>query len=74
MHEGGEAKPWDHVSVTGGKSRSNPGQGDVMRRASGVVVRQTCVCPRLKLKRSTRVGASNIMSLSEVRDKRPDET
>ena len=58
---------------TGGKSRSNPCQGGGMRRASGAEASYTeRRFPRLKLRRSTRVGAWNVMSLSEVRDKHTD--
>ena len=56
---------------TEGKPRSNPGRGGSMRRASGAEVSSTeRLSPRLNLRRSTRVGAWNVMSLSEVRDKR----
>ena len=42
-----------------------------MRRGSGAEVSSTkCLSPRLNLRRSTRVGAWNVMSLSEVRSKR----
>ena len=42
-----------------------------MRRSSGAEVSSTKrLSPRLNLRRSTRVGAWNVMSLSEVRDKR----
>ena len=53
-----------------GKPRSNPGQGDGMRRVSGAKVSSSDrLSPRLNLRRSTRVGAWKVMSLCEVRDK-----
>ena len=45
-----------------------------MRRASGAKLSSTeRLSPRLNLRRSTRVGAWNVMSLSEVRDKRTSQ-
>ena len=45
-----------------------------MRPASGAEVSSTeRLSPRLNLRRSTRVGAWNVMSLSEVRDKRTSQ-
>ena len=42
-----------------------------MRRLSGAEVSYTKrLSPRLNLRRSTRVGAWNVMFMSEVRDKR----
>ena len=41
-----------------------------MRRASNAEVSNELLFPRLNLRRSTRVGAWNVMSLSEVRGKR----
>ena len=71
MDEGAGAKPSGPPSADRGEPRSNPGQDGGMRRASGADVSSTeRLSPRLNLRRSTRVGAWNVMSLSEVRDKR----
>ena len=46
-----------------------------MRRASDENMSSTVhLSPRLNLRRTTRVGAWNVMSLSEVRDKRTGQT
>ena len=56
------------------KLRSNPGQGHGMRSSSGAVVSFTeRLPPRLNLRRSTRVGAPNEVSLSEERDERTSQ-
>ena len=70
MKEAGQS-PWSPPRLLiGRKPRSNPVQGGDMRRASGAEVSSTeCLSPRLNLRRSTQVGAWNVMSLSEVRDK-----
>ena len=70
MKEAGQS-PRDTRLPIGGKPRSNPGQDGGMRRASGGEVPSTKrLSPRLNLRQSTRVGAWNVMSLSEVRDNR----
>ena len=58
----------------GGKPRSNTSQRDGMRRATGEEVSYTeRLFPRLNLRQSNRVGACNVVSLSEVHDKRTDQ-
>ena len=53
------------------RPRSNPSQGAGMYRASGAEVSPTeRQSSRLNIRRSTSVGASIVMSVSEVRDKR----
>ena len=74
MKEAGQS-PRDTRLPIGGKPRSNPGQDDGMRRASGAEVSSTeRLSPRLNLRRSIRLGAWNVISLSEVRDKRTGQT
>ena len=70
MNEAGQSPRDSHLPIEG-KPRSNPRQVGGMRRASGANVPSTVrLSPRLNQRRSTRVGAWNVMSLSEVRDKR----
>ena len=71
MNEAGQS-PRDNRLPIGGKPRSNQGQDGDMRRASGAKVSSTeRHSPRMNLRRSTRVGAWNVMFVgSEVSDKR----
>ena len=74
LYERGGTKPSVPPSSDWGEPRSDPGQGGGMRRASGAKVSSIeRLSPRLNLRRSTRMGAWNVMSLSEVRDKSTDQ-
>ena len=73
MKEAGQSHRDPRLPI-GEKPRSNPGHGGGMRRASGGEVASTeRLSPRRRLRRSTWVGAWNVMYLSEVRDKRTGE-
>ena len=50
-----EQSPRDPRLLIGGKPRSNPGQGDGMRRSRGAEVSSTKRLSRLNLRRSTGV-------------------
>ena len=66
---GGQSTRDTRLPTVGGRERSNPGQGCGMSRASGAEVSsRERLSPRLNLRGSTRVGAWNVMFLSEVRD------
>ena len=63
--------PRDPRLPIGEKPRNNPGQDGGMRRPSDAkLLSNERLFPRLNLRRSTGVGAWNVMSLYEVRDKR----
>ena len=70
MKEAGQS-PRDLRLPIGEKPRSTSCQDVGMRRSSGAEVSSTKRrSPRLNLRRPTRVGAWNVMALSEVLDKR----